>query len=129
MICDNNESINNKTQYYSARSNISIANPTGAVDNSYRSSMTDESLFKISQLDDSFDSMIEDNKELYNKNDYIAMKQLIKNEDFGRLKDLQTQLLKEEIERRKASNIKRLNKLSKLQDKMYNLEKKTERHQ
>jgi hypothetical protein len=125
VINTNNESAN-KTVYFSAKSSLSL-DETNRVEESYHSSIEDSSLFKLSQLEDSFDSVVEDNIETYNKNDYNLMNQYIKSEEYDKLKDLQNKILKEEIDKRKAVNLKRLNKLNKLQEKMYNLEKKTEK--
>jgi hypothetical protein len=135
ILTINNEKNNNPdvTQYYSAQSSFHLGDnhPLNNVNSftnqshSYHSSLASDTVFKLNNLEDSFDSNIDETGDSYNKADYITMNEYIKNEDYNKLRDLQNKLLKDEIEKRKERNLKRLNKLNKLQDKMYNLEKKT----
>ncbi len=52
------------------------------------------------------------------------MREHIDNEDYSKLKDLQDKILREEIDKRREKNLKRVAKFAKLQDKMIHLDKK-----
>lgn len=110
----NDTRINNDvTEYFSVQSELFDAN-----ENSFKSASGNDLNILISK-DDSFDSqiVITSDKKRYEK-EYKLMEELINASDFDKLAEIDLSILLKEISRRKNENIKRLEKLKKLEDKM-----------
>ena len=100
-------------EYLSAKSSM-ITNTMMSESLNISSALTDSLYSKVNEND----SDNEDNEELHEL--YMKMKELISNEEYSMIKEIETRITNSEIENRKKKHEEKLKKLSELENSMTN---------